>query len=572
MRYTEAFMTTIKETPAEAETISHKLLLRAGMMRKVAAGIYTFMPLGKRVLAKVEQIVREEMDRAGALEILMPALQPAELWHQTGRWQAYGPELMRLKDRHEREFCLGPTHEELITWLVSSDIRSYRQLPVTLYQIQVKFRDEIRPRFGLMRAREFIMKDAYSFDLSVEGLHQSYQAMHDAYCRIVERCSLKYRVVEAESGLIGGDVSQEFMVIAKTGEEEILYCDSCSYAANRELARSRRLTGAVNETKKTRMKVSTPGQSTIEEVSRFLKVELSRLVKTLVFDTENGLVAVLIRGDKEANISKIASQLKLAELIMLPEERFASYGLVPGFVGPIGLKGVKIVADEDIKSMIDFVVGANEKDAHLINVNRDDDFQVEQFGDFVYAEEGELCPKCEGKLLAKRGIEVGHVFQLGTKYSQAMEANFVDENGAAKPFVMGCYGIGVSRMVAAIIEQFHDEAGIIWPISVAPYHVVIIPTNLADEEINAVSKQLYQELTSRGVEVILDDRTEGSAGVKFADADLIGFPLQAIIGKKGLQEKQVEIKVRQNGGRLLVPLGEATDKIQDLIANGIAGI
>lgn len=572
MRYSEAFITTLKETPAEAEIISHQLLLRAGMMRKAAAGIYTFLPLGKRVLAKVEQIVREEMDRAGAQEILMPALQPAELWYQTGRWQAYGPELMRLKDRHNREFCLGPTHEELITWLVQNEIRSYRELPVTLYQIQVKFRDEIRPRFGLIRAREFIMKDAYSFDRDVEGLNRSYQAMHDAYCRIVERCGLEYRVVEAESGLIGGDVSQEFMVIAETGEEIILYCDSCDYAANRELAYSKRTPETADESKNKFKKIDTPGKSSIQDVSQFLKVDPSRLVKTLIFESDKGLLAVLVRGDREANPGKIARQLRLSGLLMLPEEKFADHGLVPGFVGPVGLKGIKIVADEDIKSMANFVTGANETDVHLIDVNPDDNFEVEQFGDFVYSEEGQGCPRCEGRLSANRGIEVGHVFQLGTKYSQAMEANFIDENGEQKPFVMGCYGVGVSRMVAAIIEQIHDDNGIIWPFSVAPYHVVIIPTNLADDQIRTISEQLYAQLSSIGLEVILDDRSEESAGVKFASADLIGFPLLAIIGKKALQEKQLEIKVRRSGERILVPVDKAANKIKDLITEGLSKV
>lgn len=568
MRYTEAFITTMKETPAEAETVSHKLLLRAGMIRKVAAGIYTFLPLGKKVLAKIENIVREEMDRAGAQEILMPALQPAELWYQTGRWQAYGPELMRLKDRHDREFCLGPTHEELITWIVQNEIRSYRQLPVILYQIQVKFRDEIRPRFGLMRGREFIMKDAYSFDTSVDGLRRSYQAMCEAYSRIVERCGLEYRVVEAESGLIGGEVSQEFMVIAETGEESILYCDACHYAANRELARSRRSHRSPSGQKKKREKVNTPGCSSIEEVSSFLKIKPSQLVKTLIFDSEKGLIGVLIRGDREANFSKIASQLGLSKLLLLPEEQFSRHKLSPGFVGPVGLRGIKIVADEDIRSMVNFVVGANEPDSHLINVNLNHDFQVEQFGDFVYAEGGEECPQCQSKLKSNRGIEVGHVFQLGTKYSQTMNATYIDENGKQQPFIMGCYGIGVSRMIAAIIEQLHDDHGIIWPLAVAPYQIVVVPTNQATEEIRNTAEHLYSILLSSGFEVLLDDRVEESAGTKFADADLIGFPVQLIVGKKMLQEKQVEIKVRKTGERFFSPIDEAVEKIKKLVSSG----
>jgi prolyl-tRNA synthetase len=556
VRFSRAHIPTLKEIPAEAEIISHAFMLRAGMIRKVAAGIYTFLPLGVKVLRKVEKIIREEMERAGAQEVLMSALQPAELWKKSGRWDAYGPEMMRLKDRGGRDFCLGPTHEELITELVKKEVRSYRQLPLNLYQIQVKFRDEIRPRFGVMRGREFIMKDAYSFDRDYGGLQESYRKMHEAYCRIFDRLGLRYYVVEAATGLIGGKVSQEFMVVAKSGEDVIFYCEKCGYAANVELARGIFSYAPSDEKEKEMSEVPTPGYSSVLEVAKFLSVTPEKLVKTIIFKTDGELVAVLVPGDREVNVSKVELFLN-SSVEMLPESEFSRYGLVPGFVGPVGLKNVKrVLADEHIKELKNFVVGANKVDAHLINVNLDRDFEASSFGDFVVAKKGDVCPKCEvGELREERGIEVGHIFQLGTKYSEAMEATFSDEDGTRKPFVMGCYGIGVTRLIAAIIEQSHDERGIIWPLTVSPfdYHLILVmPENNVQREI---AEDIYTGLLESGSEVLYDER-EVTPGVKFADADLIGIPYQIVVGKRA-EEGRVEIKIRKSNERLEVSPEEA---------------
>lgn len=561
MRFSKLFAPTLRDDPAEAEVVSHKLMLRAGMLRKVASGIYEFLPLGLKALAKVENIVREEMDNSGAQEVLMPALQPAEAWEESGRWAQYGPEMMRLKDRHERDFCLGPTHEELITLMVKNDIKSYKKLPIILYQIQVKFRDEIRPRFGLMRGREFIMKDAYSFDRDVEGMRESYKSMYDAYCRIIKRCGLDFRAVEAASGLIGGDVSQEFMVMADSGEDAIIVCDKCDFAANIEAATFAKAKPS-NETDVPLQKVSTPGIKSVEEVGAFLGVEPGRLVKTLVYFADGEVVAILIPGDRELNETKAAEALEAQKLFLLSEKDFAEMPhLISGFVGPAGLAGCKIMADHRIEDMRNVIVGANEPDAHFINVNYPRDFYVDIWADIALVKEGDSCARCEsGRLSITRGIEVGHVFQLGTKYSEAMDASFLDENGAAKPYIMGCYGIGVSRMVAAAIEQNHDERGIIWPVAIAPYQVLVIALKWSEEEERKVAEEIYNGLCEGGTDVLLDDRDE-SAGVKFADGDLIGIPVQIVVGKRSLAEGCVEIKVRSTGVSEKVVVAEAVSNV-----------
>lgn len=563
MRFSELFAPTLKEEPAEAEVVSHKLMLRAGMLRKVASGIYSYLPLGFMVLNKVSRIVQEEMDRAGAQEILMPALQPAEVWQKSGRWYEYGPEMMRLKDRSDREFCLGPTHEELITALVMNEVRSYRQLPLIFYQIQVKFRDEVRPRFGLMRGREFIMKDAYSFDADQAGLEESYRKIYEAYGRVIERCGLSYRAVEADPGIMGGRKSQEFMVLAQSGEEAIAFCTRCDYAANREAAKRRPV--AVTEEKKELTKVYTPGYSSIKEVSDFLEVSPQGLVKTLIYQKEDGLVAVLLRGDREVNDLKLSRFLGTAEYRLLPEEDFAKYpGLIAGFVGPVGLNNVLMVGDEEVRGMMNFVIGANEKDYHYISANVDRDFKVARWGDFTFVEQGDACPQCGGLLEITRGIEVGHVFQLGTKYSESLEARFLDKEGSLRPFVMGSYGIGVSRLVAAAIEQHHDEKGIKWPMPLAPYEAVVLVLRWEDENLRKLGEDIYAELTKRGIETLLDDRQE-TAGVKFADADLIGIPLQVIVGKKMVDKGRVEIGLRADGTKLGTPIADVVEKVEQLV-------
>lgn len=564
MRFSESFIPTFREAPTEAEVPSHALMLRAGLIKKVAAGIYTFLPLCLRVLRKIENIVRKEMNRAGAQEILMSALQPAELWKKSGRWAAYGPEMMRLKDRKEREFCLGPTHEELITEIVQTEVRSYRQLPLNLYQIQVKFRDEIRPRFGVMRGREFLMKDAYSFDADYSGLEKSYKLMYQAYRRIFDRIGLNYYVVEATTGLIGGQVSQEFMVAAETGEDTFFYCTKCSYAANVDLARGS-FSLAINENLQPFQEVSTPSRSSVEEVSKFLNVPSFKLVKTLIYRAGKRLVAVLIPGHRQANLTQIALHLNSNDLELLTENDFQKHQLVPGFVGPINLSGVDLIlADEHIKEMRNFVVGANKPDAHFTQVNLSRDFEVDEFGHFVLAEDGDECSQCQGGVLKEaRGIEVGHIFQLGTKYSEAMGAYFNDENGKLKPFVMGCYGIGISRLPAAIIEQSHDERGIIWPLTVAPFDVHLILVMPEDEGQRKTAESLEDSFNRAGLEVLYDERPV-SAGVKFADADLIGIPFQVIVGKK-VEEGLVELKIRKTGVRLDVTIEKVLEKTSSLL-------
>lgn len=565
MRFSELYAPTLKESPAEAEVISHKLLLRAGMIRKVAAGVYTFLPLGYRVIRKIEQIIREEMNRIDGQEILMPVIQPADVWKQTGRWDQYGPEMMRLEDRHGREFALGPTHEELVTSLVMDELRSYRQLPLTLYQIQVKFRDEIRPRFGLMRGREFIMKDAYSFNADIEQLQTSYSNMYDAYSRIFTRCGLNFRAIQAATGLIGGKVSQEFTVLAESGETTVLYCDTCNYAASDEIATTR-LPEPSTEAMKPSKVVDTPGVKSVTEVSTFLNVPETKIVKTLIYKYgAREIAAVLVRGDRDVNEEKLSALLGTTDFHLLAGIEWEDYPeLIQGYVGPVGLKGARLVADNEISVMRNFVVGANKTGAHIISVNVGDDFQVQEWADVKLVKAGDRCPECDGTLLATRGIEVGQIFQLGTKYSDAFGATFVDEDGEVKPYIMGTYGIGVSRTAASAIEQHHDNSGIIWPISIAPYEVSVIVLNYDREEQREIGNRIYKGLEGRDIEVLLDDRIE-SAGKKFADSDLIGFPLQIIVGARTIKSGNIEVKVRATGERMEFPLEQAVVKIADTV-------
>lgn len=567
MRLSNLYIPTLKEDPAEAEVVSHRLLLRAGLIRKVAAGIYSFLPLGQRVLGKVITIIREEMSQAGAQEVLLPALHPAELWRETQRWEKYGPEMMRLKDRHERDFCLGPTHEEIITDLVRGEVRSYKQLPVNLFQVQAKFRDEPRPRFGLLRGREFIMKDGYSFDRDEAGLKDNYEAMYRAYDRILARCGLKFRVVEAATGIIGGDVSHEFMVLAETGEDRIVYCTSCDYAANREIAR-RGDPEPQREEPKALTSVTTPGRSSVEEVSSYLGVAPERLAKTLIYRRNGALVAVLVPGNREANVAKLARVLQ-AEPVLIKEGEFAKHGLVPGFVGPAKLPDFEIIADYELKGHSNLVVGANEPDTHYTNANVGRDFEVDRWADITYAQAGESCPLCGGTLDEIRGIEAGQIFQLGTKYSEAMGATFVDEDGKEKPFVMGCYGIGVSRLLAATIEQNHDEKGIKWPLSLAPYQVIILALKMDEPPQKEISEKLYEELKALGIEVVLDDRMV-SPGIKFAEADLIGYPIQVVVGDRTLESGTLEIKLRFTGEKRTAAMAEGAATIARLVESGLA--
>ncbi|NLC53498.1 MAG: proline--tRNA ligase [Firmicutes bacterium] len=558
MRYTQYYIPTLREIPSEAELDSHKLMLRAGMIRKAAAGIYSFLPLAYRVLKKITRIVEEEMDRAGGLQVMLPIVQPAEIWHESGRWDVYGDEMYRLKDRHGRDFCLGPTHEEMITTLLKNEVRSYRELPLRIYQIQNKYRDEIRPRFGVMRAREFIMKDLYSFDRDEEGLNQSYDAMYEAYERIFTRCGLKFRAVEADSGAIGGDVSHEFMVLAPAGEAVILYCEACNYAANDEKA-----TAALPETATEPLrdveKVATPNQATVAEVTAFLNIAPEKLIKTLFYKTETEFIAVLVRGDDDLNEIKLGNLLNQPYWLAAPDELAAKLGLPVGYVGPVGLKekGVKVLADLRIKTMKNAVCGANEQDFHLCHVNPERDFTVDTFADLRLAKAGDPCVRCGQPLQETRGVEVGHIFKLGTKYSSALNATFRDEDGVEKPFIMGCYGIGISRIMAAAIEQNNDEDGIKWPLPIAPFQVTILALG---EEQKAAAEQIYQELTAAGVEVLFDDRPE-RPGVKFKDADLIGIPLRLTVGPKSLAQGEVEVKNRMTGEDFRWPLTEVTTRV-----------
>jgi prolyl-tRNA synthetase len=561
MRYTQYFLPTLKETPGDAEVVSHQLMARAGMIRRVAAGIYDYLPLGLRVIRKVENIIREEMNRAGAIELLMPAVSPAELWEESGRWQQYGKELLRLKDRKNTEFCVGPTHEEVVTEIVRGTVNSYRQLPLNLYQIQTKFRDEIRPRFGLMRGREFIMKDAYSFDIDDAAADISYNKMYQAYRRIFKRCGLDFRAVEADSGAIGGSFSHEFMVLAETGEDAIVSCDSCEYAANVEKAELRAPVGVAPAPSQSLNRVETPNLKTIEDVAVFLKEEPGKMIKTLVLQNENEeVVAVLLRGDRTLNEIKLCNFLGCNHVQLADEAVVQKVtGAPSGFSGPIGLS-CRVLADQEVATMSDFGLGANEANYHLTGANYGRDFQVEAFVDLRQATAGDCCPRCAGKLEVWRGIEVGHVFKLGTKYSDSMHAVVLDDQGKERTLIMGCYGIGVGRAAAASIEQNHDENGIVWPMPLAPFQVIVTMLNPNDEAVLSAGEALYQELLGQGVEVLLDDRDE-RPGSKFKDADLLGIPLRVNVGARGLKEQSFELQERRSGERIMLPIEGAAAKI-----------
>ncbi|MBO5948723.1 proline--tRNA ligase [bacterium] len=575
MKMSNLFVQTLREFPSDAEVQSHKLLVRAGYIRKLANGVYNYLPLMWRVLRKVENIVREEMDNAGAQELLMPFVQPKELWEESGRWEVYGKELMRLKDRHNREMCLGPTHEEVITSIAREGIRSYKQLPVNLYQIQSKFRDEIRPRFGLLRGREFIMKDAYSFDVDEKGLDKSYQIMADAYKRIFERCGLETKMVQSDSGAIGGSVSHEFMVLCdnenNAGENDVFYCDKCGYSANSNHAVSvlpeAKVVGDFDKAEI----IDTPNTKTIEELAEFLKIVPTIILKTLVYIADGKPVMALIRGDRQveetklmnavgANDIRIASSAEIEEIMQLNGKNACA-----GFISPIGIKDVRVIADLTTKEMKNFVVGCNETDKHFVGANWVDVLENPEFVDICLVEKDDICTVCGDKLKVTRGIEVGNIFKLGTKYSASMNATFTAEDGSEKPFIMGCYGIGISRTAAAAVERHHDDWGIMLPLAIAPYHVVVVPVNAQDELQMTTAQKIYDELRAKGVEVVLDDRDE-RAGVKFKDADLIGFPMRITVGKS-IQEGKVEFKLRTEKDLTLMTADDSVAKVLDIVSN-----
>ena len=571
MLATKLYAPTLREVPSDADVVSQQLMLRASFMRKTANGLYSFLPLGWRSIKKIEAIVREEMDRASAQEIMMPILQPAEIWKESGRWKAYGAEMMRINDRHDNEFCLGPTHEEMITTLVKNEINSYRQLPVNLYQIQSKFRDERRPRYGLMRSREFIMKDAYSFDVDEAGLEESYKSMYDAYTRIFNRCGLTFRPVEADSGAIGGSGTHEFMAIAEAGEADIVYCTKCDYAANIEIGKP----GIIKQDEEALQELSvvdTPNASTIEAVAEMLNLPLHKTIKAVVFSIDGKVVLAIVRGDHEVN--EVAVQhavLGSVEPEMATSEELEKVGLTAGFISPVGLQQTDefaIVVDESVMETYNVCGGANKKDAHYVNINPKRDFNV---ADIIVAPirlitKDDVCPKCGGALEHAKGIEVGQVFKLGTKYSEALQATFLDQNGRPNPMIMGCYGIGVSRTLAAAIEQYHDENGIIWPRSIAPFEAVIVPINAKDEALMSTSQTIYTALKDAGIDVLLDDRKD-RAGVKFKDADLIGYPLRITVSKNTLENNEVEIQIRKSGEALPCAIDSVATKITELLQN-----
>ena len=554
MRVSKMYAPTLREVPSEAEIASHQLLLRAGFMRKSTNGMYTYLPLAWRVIRKIEAIIREEMEEKGAQEIMMPIMQPAEIWQESGRWGAYGAEMIRLKDRHGHEYCLGPTHEEMVTTVVKSDVRSYRQLPLNLFQIQDKFRDERRPRFGLMRSRDFIMKDGYSFDRDEAGLDASYQAMYDAYTNIFNRCGLNFRPVEADSGAIGGNGSHEFMVLAESGEAEIVYCSECEYAADIEKAELHTIEAPAEEEKVVK-KIATPNCKTIEAVCSFLNIPVDHSMKAVAFQSEKGLILCFVRGDHEVNEIKVVNTVGVTEVEMADPELLAKCGTVGGYMGPVGLdaKKVIIVVDQSVMKMHNVCCGANEEGYHLVNVNPGRDFTPTFVADIRLMAEGDPCPHCGAPVKKARGIEVGQVFKLFTKYSKAMHATYLDENGKEQPMVMGCYGIGVGRTMAAAVEQNNDKDGMIWPVAIAPYEVLVVPVNVKDEASTAKAEEIYAALQKAGVETVIDDRKE-RPGVKFKDADLIGYPIRVVVGPKTLTTSELEVKIRRSGEVKMLPL------------------
>jgi len=571
MRYSKAFIPTLKENPADAEAISHKLMIRAGLIRKLVAGAYSYLPLGLRVLQKIGSIVREEMNKAGAQEILMPALQPAELWHETGRYEVIGDELVKFKDRTGREMVIGPTHEEVVTDIARNHFHSYKDLPKILYQIQTKLRDEPRPRFGVIRSKEFIMKDGYSFDRDQKGLDESYKVMFDTYKRIFSRCGLDAIAVEADSGFMGGSESAEFMVLSENGEDIIAACKTCDYRSSlamvscAPISKTSPQSSAYNAKHPGITEIDTPGISTIDKVSEFLKCTPSDMIKTLIYVADKNPVAVLVRGDHDVNETKLAAVLKVRELALADEDTIIKVTGAPmGFSGPCGLKGIDIIIDHGIKTISAGVAGANKKDKHLRDVIPGRDFDITETVDIRYVTSQDACPKCGAEIELKKAIEIGHVFKLGTKYSDSMGARFLDSDGKEKLLIMGCYGIGINRIMAAAIEQNNDKDGIAWPDSIAPYDVIIISLNMHDKGVVSASKKAYQQLQEAGIEVLMDDR-DISPGIKFKDADLIGIPLHIIIGSKGLADSKTEIKARKTGERISIPLKDILPKIHELL-------
>jgi prolyl-tRNA synthetase len=566
MYFSKLLIPTLKESPADAEVVSHKLMVRAGMIRQLAAGIYSILPLGLRVLKKVEAIIRQEMNQIGGQEVFLPSIQPAELWQESKRWNFYGKELLRMKDRHDREFCYGPTHEEVITDIVRKEIKSYRQLPTILYQIQTKFRDEVRPRFGIMRGREFIMKDAYSFHANEADTKKTYAKMAKAYANIFRRCGLEFKQVQADSGTIGGSFSHEFAVLADSGEDEIGFCEACGYASNIELAEAQQASIAIPTKNLEELKeIHTPGKKTIEEVSSFLNLPRKHIVKTILLENENGLVAGLVRGDHEINPIKMKNMIGCEWLLPAAEKTIVEKLKLPcGYIGPVGLD-IPIYADQELATLQNFVTGANKADTHFSGVQVQRDLTIKKFGDLRFILPGDPCPRCdEGKYQIKRGIEVGHIFILGTKYSEAMKAVYLDNNGKENLMTMGCYGIGVGRTAAASVEQNHDEKGIVWPLSLAPFEIVIIPVNFKKDDLKNTCESIYDQLSEMGLEVLLDDRQD-RLGVKLKDADLIGVPMQIIVGPKNLEEGNVEIKIRKTQVSELHPYPQVIKDIPSIL-------
>lgn len=566
MKVTQLYAPTLREVPAEAEIVSHQMLMRAGFIRKSAGGMYTYLPLAQRVMKKIENIVREEMDAKGAQEILMPIVQPSELWQESGRWGAYGAEMWRVKDRHGREFCLGPTHEEMVTALVRDEVRSYRQLPLMLYQIQNKYRDERRPRFGLIRSREFVMKDCYSFDRDEAALDVSYNAMHDAYSRVFTRCGLNYRPVEADSGAIGGSGSHEFMALAETGEAELVYCTKCDYAADVEKAELHEIVAA-DEPMQDKQEVATPNCKTIQDVCAFLKLPVEKSVKAVAFNSEKGLILCFVRGDHEVNEIKVVNTAGVMEVEMADDGLLAANGTTGGYMGPVGIDAKKIIVivDSTVMKMHNFCCGANKEGFHLVNVNPGRDFTPTYVADIRLIQAGDPCPHCGATVAHARGTEVGQVFKLFTKYSAAMGAKYLDEDGKEHPIVMGCYGIGVGRTMQAIAEQYNDKDGMIWPASVAPYHVIVLPMNNKDQASTDKAFEIYENLQKAGVETVIDDRNE-RPGVKFKDADLIGYPLRVVCGPKSVQNNQLEVKIRKTGEVKMLALdGDYVTEIKNIL-------
>ena len=579
MKFSNYFLPTLKEDPANSDIISHSLSLRAGLIRKVASGIYSFLPLGYRVLKKIENIVREEMNNAGAHEVFLPVMQPAEIWQQSNRWYEYGPEMFKLSDRNGRDFCLGPTHEELITTIASNDIFSYKDLPINLYQIQVKFRDEIRPRYGLLRAREFIMKDAYSFASEEKDLDKDYDLMYKTYSRIIERIGLKYKIVEADTGLIGGKFSHEFMILADNGEETIVYCDNCNFAANIENANFKILNDSKedkeslknlleNEGKfdgqyKNIEEIYTPGIKTIEDLTKFLNEPAKKIIKTIVLkNDQNKFYAFLLAGNRTLNLSKAQKFLKTNLELINEENNY--YNLPIGFVGPVNLnKEIKIYADYSIKDNFNMIAGANKINYHYKNVNLFKDFSVEDWGNFSYPLDGDLCINCGSELKFIKGIEVGHIFKLGTKYSEKLKGQFLDKDGLLKPYIMGCYGIGITRMLAAVIEQSHDEKGIIWPKNIAPFLINLIVTNINEAKLKEAADKAYDIMLKNNIEVIYDDR-DVSAGIKFKDSDLIGIPIKIIFGKKFLNNEIIDVEYRDGTLKKEIKFNELESFLKNL--------